>query len=555
MKKINLKEKWGVVMTLMAAISNLTFTSCDSFGSKDEYRVEYLAVQIDENDSWSIIDTEGKVVVDREYAAEDKVSNVYDDGIYWVKSNNKYRLYSVDSPKKSISDGEYDNVTDFNEGKAFVSITGQPIIMINSEGKQIKTLDKDVARVYPFNEGLAVYYSQNGKQGYLNKYGEVAIPAKYEEASHFNDGVAEVVLNADKKRISLIDKNGKEKMSLDKSKYNICSHSEGKLGVTVDPESDNPSVAYLDYDGKEVISKIKDYKYTSNFKKGYCIIYNFMNDDYAVINEKGEKVIRGGKYKSIYNIGNATFVVKKGDKYGVVDAEDNTLVKFDYDDFHFYRLGDNYIMKSGNYYTLITPKGEEIKKSEFRTLSAFYLGSVDYVDVQAYVDKFTEDVSTKGVKSFDGHRDVATITKKLELTLDSCNTYDDNIVVTTTFNSGKITIKRDFWFTQYLKTEKFHEEKVNDGWFESTRYVSDGYHWNPDSKLRNMTITINLDNVYHKTFMSMLDKNLTSKGFKKHKDDGYYYAGKGDNEKRVYINDLEYNGEITLKFMLDGNYY
>ena len=37
------------------------FVSCDSLGGqKDENKVDYLAVQIDENDSWSIIDAEGK---------------------------------------------------------------------------------------------------------------------------------------------------------------------------------------------------------------------------------------------------------------------------------------------------------------------------------------------------------------------------------------------------------------------------------------------------------------------------------------------------------------
>ena len=55
------------------------FVSCDSLGGqKDENKVDYLAVQIDENDSWSIIDAEGNVIVDREYDKDDKVSIIYD---------------------------------------------------------------------------------------------------------------------------------------------------------------------------------------------------------------------------------------------------------------------------------------------------------------------------------------------------------------------------------------------------------------------------------------------------------------------------------------------
>lgn len=536
------------------AISTM-LVSCDTFGVReDEKKVDYLAVQIDENDSWSIIDAEGKVIVDREYDKDDKVSSIYDGGIYWVYSKNKYRLYSIESPKKAISDKEYDKVTGFREGKAFVSVNGQPIIMIDEKGNHIKTLSKNIASVYEFRDGMAPYQDQAGKFGYINKSGEIQIAASYKDIHHFGSGVTCVYSGEDGKNVTLIDKKGNTIKTWNKDKYTPCdAASEDKLAVKVDMDSDIPSVTYLDLKGNELFGKIKDYKWAERFLGGYAVIGNFANDDYAVINDKGEKVIRGGKYKYVCNMGNGTFCVKKGDKYGVVDAEDNTLVRFDYEDNYYYRLGDNYIMKSGNYYVIVTPKGEEIKKTEFRNYShGIPSGAAEYIDFQTVADLFTQDVSTKGVVCCNGHDDLPSIAKNIGLKLDSCESYHD--IIYTNITKGKWTVKRGLQFTNHMKTEKFHEEKVNDGWFESTRYVSDGYQWNPDSKLKYMTVSMELPAEYHKSFISQLENSIKSKGFKKNKDKDYYYCGSGNNEKRIKISSTEYNNQIVMTFVTNSEY-
>jgi hypothetical protein len=75
-----------------------TFTCCDS--SKG---IKYMAVQLEKGDDWSIIDEDGNVVVKEEYDKDDIVSMVYENDVFWVKSNKKYNLYSIDSPKKSLN--------------------------------------------------------------------------------------------------------------------------------------------------------------------------------------------------------------------------------------------------------------------------------------------------------------------------------------------------------------------------------------------------------------------------------------------------------------------
>lgn len=58
-----------------------------------------------------------------------------------------------------------------------------------------------------FSEGLAVFRSeQAGRAGFLNKNGEVAIPARYSHVRPFKNGRAAVLI--DDSRVAFVDKTG-----------------------------------------------------------------------------------------------------------------------------------------------------------------------------------------------------------------------------------------------------------------------------------------------------------------------------------------------------------
>lgn len=548
------RKVWNVLAMMGVLAITALMASCGSSESKkDEQKVDYLAVQIDKDDSWSIIDANGNVVVDREYDKDNVLSSVYDGGIYWVQSNGKFRLFSIDSPKKSLTDDEYDKVTIFREGRAFASVTGQPILMLDEKGNHLKTLSKDVARAFAFFDGMAPYQDQEGKWGFLNKSGDIQIPATYSAIHNFGSGVCCVYTDAEMTAVTLIDKKGNAINSWSKQKYNPRQlPSEGKIGVEVDGDSEHPSVAYLDVKGNELFGKFAGYSTPECYYGGYAVLRNFMTEEYTVINDKGEKIIRSGKYKSIDNMGNATFGVKKGEKYGVVDAEDNALVDFDYDGICPLRLGENYIMISGNYFVVVTPKGEEIKKAEFRTFnSGGTSGYAEYVDLQAIADTFTQDVSTKGVVCCNGQEDMASIAKSLKLELDSVSPYASS--VSTSFHTSWCTMERILHFTGNLKNELFHEETSNDGWFEYTTQVSDGFEWNPDAKLERMVVSVNIPKEYNEAFISCVKKSILAKGFTQSDYDGEFLCGSGDNAKRIIINSEYDTDEVSMDFFIHSN--
>ena len=108
---------------------------------------------------------------------------------------------------------------------------------------------------WDFSEGLA-NVGQNGKWGYIDKAGNEVIPIKYDDARYFSEGLAGVKLN---RKWGYIDKTGKEVTPI---KYdNVERFSEGLAMVRL-----NLKCGYIDKTGKKVIP-IK-YEWAGPFQNG-----------------------------------------------------------------------------------------------------------------------------------------------------------------------------------------------------------------------------------------------------------------------------------------------
>ena len=59
----------------------------------------------------------------------------------------------------------------------------------------------------------------------------------------------------------------------------------------------------------------------------------------------------------------------------------------------------------------------------------------------------------------------------------------------------------------------------------------------------------------YKSVPPLVEKSLKSKGFKKNKDNGYFYCGSGDKEKRIKFNSTEYDNQVELIFITDSEYF
>lgn len=519
-----------VIYAMAAVFSMNIIISCDSLAtsSKDNDALEFLAVKKDAKANWSIIDHNGNIVVNQEYASTDTISKIYENGVYWVRSGEKTRLFSINSPKKAISEEEYDDVTDFACGRAFASKLGEPIILIGEDGKHIKTLDRNIVEACAFSDGLAVFKSSNGLHGYLDKNGDVVIEAQYDFAGAFHDGYAVTIPSLKEKNYTqvIINKKNEISFSVKKEMYDLgFVYRDGKFVAIKNTTSNDPLITYLNEKGDEVLKPMTGYNsMADSFRDGFAVLSNYEESQKSsvsgVINANGEEVIRKGKYSSITNLGEGLFLVMKSDeKVGVVDKEDNTVVPFEYTDGSYLRLGDFFILQSGKYWLLVNRKGEEVKKSEFTSYSAWTSGYVKFVDVKAHIDNFLKPITSKGYAPFKGHLDAAGITKEIGIKLDSVELYTSDLKVTKTATPLSWETITEIYFTDPLKTAKYREVTTNDGWFENTETVEDGYEWNPESKLWKVFLSTVVADVKMNDVKKLIAQSLKAKGFKQDSDD------------------------------------
>lgn len=542
---------------LIVITFSLFISSC---GKKTDYKlisIDYLAVQIEDGDNWSIMDKDGKIVVKEEYNPKDRISLINPDGVYWVKSgiDDKYRLYSIDSPKKPISSDEYVYVTIFIDGKAFVSDGINPIKIIDSKGNVKETLSKDIRQVIQFEtlfSNRIAYKDKTGKWGYLDLDGNIVIEAQYKTVNPFSDEVALVEKMDDDTKLYVIGKNGKEKGIIDLNKYknDIYNpiYTEGKLPVKELGKENR--LVYLDKEGNIILEPSKKYKDSgrhSLFYDGYAIVDDSEGNS-GIIDEKGDVVIRIGKYDRIYNLENGKFLVGitgGKDRFGIVNNEDEPIIELNYNGGFRTLFGENYIMVDNGTGLVVKPNGEEIKNSDFKMSSSRWEEIVMYFNIEQMAKDFVSQIETKGFAPIIGKQNIKEIANALKLKAEDQKKYKRYIDIHP-FKADVYDVKISLSFNERTIYEKTHKEIVNDGWFSREKTVSDGWDWNEEAMLDNVYLkiedldkAINIDNL-----INQIGNELKEKGFELVADGPYYEAENGDKYAGVSINTSGRNVEI-----------
>lgn len=519
----------------------LCLISCGSSSNSGIVEYNYLAVQVEDGDNWSIMDSSGKVVVKEEYSPKDEISIITPSGVYWVKSgiDDKFRLYSIDSPKKPITSEEYTYVTIFIDGKAFVSDGENPIQVIDTKGNVKKKLPREIRCVVAFDNvvsDMIAYVDKNSNFGYLDTDGNIVIEAQYDEAWSFSDGVALVSKKDDKSnKYYIIGENGKVKGEVDLDRYEVIQYNpiftEGKLAVK--EKADYNKLLYLGRDGKvalELSKKYEDCGYYSNYFGGYAVVEDKDGNE-GIINDKGEFVIRMGKYDHLYNLKNGTFIVgnigAKG-KYGIVDGEDNVIIDADYSGGLLLMLGENYVMQDGSDYLLVDANGNEIKNSQFQNISASWYKQTISHDIKQIAADLVAQIETKGYTPILGKRNIKDIANVFNQKVED-QPRGKKYMDLPSFKADVYDVEVSLGFNERTLYEKTHKEVVNDGWFAHEKTISDGWFWNEDAMLEDVHFFI--DNLHEDVNVERLSEEifeaLKKKGFK-YAADGYYEAKNGD---------------------------
>lgn len=356
-----------------------------SCGKKKHYDVEYLAVQFEKGQNWSIIDASGNVVISEEFDKDAEIS-IITDGAFWVKDKNGYQLFSIDNPKKPLIDDYFKSATRFVNGYSFVSKDGSAIEVINTKGETVKTLPGNITMVYGVSpDGYVCYYDANKKlYGLLDEDGDIVMEAKYTYLSPVIEDVA-FASAKDSKKFLIINPKGKEQGSISTEKYDIVTfeYSDGLIPVLAE-ESENKEVMYFDKKGEKVMTLKKSHYdrllFETSSSIGYFyppytmyngyVVYGNDSEKFGVADKNGEMLIRA-KYDRAYPYVGEGFVARKSDKWGLIDAEDKEILEFDYDEIAGITVGGNYLVKKDGLYNIIDKEAKRVGKDEFYNVSCY----------------------------------------------------------------------------------------------------------------------------------------------------------------------------------------
>ncbi len=340
--------------------------------------MKYLPVQLEGSKMWSILDLEsGEVVAKDTYKT--MPSAVVDDMYFVMNDEGTYDYYNVADPKKPVNKEHFGSATEFGvEGLALASLKGKPICIINEKCEVVKELNDSVAECSMFNRGLAVARFINSKYGYINTEGKTVIAPVYDQANPFmyedhavamkqrdNDSIVD---------ICFIDKTGAETFKTNSTMYHPLTPNFNKGVIPVVNMSKTDTVLCLNAEGKDVANPF----------------------------EVSDSIKKGG-YDQHSATGKGTYVVTKGDKSGVVDAQGKVLVPIKYFDIIDVCANRYLLSEKKGVYFLADENGKPVGKAKI----AHANGTPSAIAARGFIDLAITGSNLMGMFNENGFTPVA----------------------------------------------------------------------------------------------------------------------------------------------------
>lgn len=326
------------ILTRMAfaATVALLLTACSGNDTTYQYKTQYMPVQLVGSEKWSILDINSGEVIAKD--AFDQAPSPIVAGMFYVRNaEGSYDYYDVAAPTTPVA-GHFGSVTAFSDdGVAVCSRVGEPLCVIDRNGKVVKQLPKDVSQCSMFSRGMAAIQNDNGSWGYINASGDTIVPAEYSSANMFLYNDYALVIdqnqpNDSSVNFTVIDKSGKVMFTATTAEYQpiqpyfingVLPVVKGDTAVCLNPE------------GKEVANPIDD----------------------------SEKVAKAG-YDEYSRTPSGDYIVIKDKKVGMVDKNNQPLIPIEHDNLIDIN-GDRLIAVNGDIYHIVDRNGKPVGSVKF----------------------------------------------------------------------------------------------------------------------------------------------------------------------------------------------
>lgn len=224
----------------------------------------------------------------------------------------------------------------------------------------------------------------NGKQGFIDKSGDLVIPCSYKNTSNYN---GKSVWFYDGNLWGVVDKNG-TKTILGTGVQFIEEFSEGMAAIAY-KQFNEYSFGFINQAGEFVVPSM--YSKVYNYSDGLAAVRNW-NGDYGYIDKKG-KVVIPFQFENVgfFSEGLA-WVSKPGGRYGLINKSGDMVVPYIYDSGSSFSDGMSLVRRDdGNTlkYGFIDSEGNEVIPCQYDHAASFSDGfaSVCNGDKYGFIDK------------------------------------------------------------------------------------------------------------------------------------------------------------------------
>lgn len=364
----------------------LLFNSCGKGDLSVQEAYKLIPVQLKKDGKISLMDFDGKIVLEDEFSAESSV--FYAEGIVIEHKKDRKVVYHKIKGKKSeqINDTKYSDGTPFVNGYALVKKDNGMLALIDDEGKEkISNLSKienyTVVRAGVVSDDLIRFKTDEGLWGYADLGGKVVIKPTFTACENFNDGTARVK-NSDG-IVQIINKSGEVKFK-GKDKFNYLPLAEGLIAFK-ENSSEKDYYGFMNMAGEKII---KDNKYSrcSYFKSGLATVRGDESDSWGVINQTGEIV---GELKTkfeeepfISHFGSVFVNNRKDKKCKIYNSKGELKKEIEDYQYIFPLTEERYIaVQKSDKLVIINNEGKEVSKDAFYSEGAdFFRAMANNID-------------------------------------------------------------------------------------------------------------------------------------------------------------------------------
>ncbi len=290
-------DQWGYIDVNGKVVISPSYNDCKDFSNG------VAAVNVD--GKWGYIDATGRIIIRPSF--ED--CRDFENNHAIVKQHGKWGV--IDKNGKSIAGFIFDNISDFSNGFAYAN-NGTIPYFIKQNG-QAQKLSREF--VYGnFSEGLApVKQKKNGKWGYINSKGTIAIEPIYDTVTNFSNGVALVKRKGDFHYIT--KKGGKKNIEVPSWQELKFVNGFAKIKKANGVTFINSNFQMLPLLAKEA---------TDFNEQGIAVLLMF--DKSVNYIDKNGKVLIKGDYDRVGNFANNLAWVSKNGKFGYIDLKGQIVI-------------------------------------------------------------------------------------------------------------------------------------------------------------------------------------------------------------------------------------